>query len=268
MEENRIIPTTDELIKKPKKRKYIIFLVVAVIVIAIIGIGVLCYLKSDAYLRIVAEKALQNGDYQKAFEIIYALDSEDDRLPFHGKYVNISIGDQRTLEFKNGLYISRLSATDDNVFDGKCSVTGYQKAVLTDAEDYTTDEYGAYQNYIYEREEDFVYEGEVDITQGYFNGTISEKITIKLPSSGIGFDHLQTYIFQDDGTYTYVSEQSNIGSDNPYATHRKSGTYKIEGDLLVLRENEDNAKEISLLVIDKLVYRVVYERDYSGEMNK
>lgn len=258
-------------INKTKTQKSKAKLIITVVVSSlIIGITCICvgYFTSDNYKYTQAIKEMQSGNFEDAFEVIYELYPDDVLLPFNGLYTNISIGDKRTLQFENGKYTQKFSSDSSDVNTGTYKTYDYSKAICIDDEDMTTDTYRAYQNYIYQCEdEDFVFDEKVDISKGLFNGQFSEKVTFGVKEELISWDLLTTYIFEDDGTYTEVTKQSEIGSTDPYATHRYSGTYIIEDNLLILSPNDEEDETKSFLVLDNLVYRIVYERDYTSDLS-
>ena len=268
-EEINTLESAESVTKKKSKVKIII---IAVILAIIVGVACLLvgYFTGDSYKYSQAVKNLQAGNYNEAFEVIYEINPNDALLPFNGLYTCISIGDKRTLNFENDKYTKEIPSSDGtSTYDGTYKANGYTQVILTDSEDFSIEKFSAYKNYLYQCEdEDFVFDEKVDISNGFFNGKLSEKQTFDLGADSLfRWDLLDTYIFEDDGTYTKVTEQSDIGSSEPYATHRKSGTYTIKEHFIVLSPNDKEEVNISFLVIDNLVYRIVYERDYTSDIN-
>ena len=255
----------------PKKKSKVKIIVIALVLAVVIGVSCFCisYFTSDSYKYTQAVKEMQAGNYEAAFAVIYEIYPEDVLLPFNGLYTNISIGDERTIQFENGEYTLNIPSDSSYESSGTYKANDYSKVVLTNSEDLTTDTFRVYKNYIYQCEdEDVVFDEEVDISNGLFNGQFSEKMTYGSKGDLFSWDHLQTYIFEDDGTYTEVTEQSDIGSTESYATHRYSGTYTVEDNLIILSPNDKEDVTKSFLVLDNLAYRIVYERDYTSDISR
>lgn len=247
-----------------RSKKLLAILLCAVIVITAVTIPV-SILSSDSYKYKKSMQLLADEKYEEAFEILYALGDYEDAesyLPFHGKYVDISVSDNRTLTFTDGKYEKIIPGSkEDSYYHGVYSVDGYDTATLTDEDD-DKSTFQIFRNCIYDvSTEDFVFDGKLKTADGTVSGTVSETMRIDL-SSSISMKLVWEYTFRDDGTYTYSDKGYSNSSSTPFHDETEAGAFTFDGNLLTMTNSE--GKEKTYLVLDGLVYRDVYIRDYSA----
>lgn len=250
---------------KRKKRKLIPILAILALILICVSVGAVKYFSSDAYKYKKALELIDIGEYESAFEKLYALgdyEKAESYLPFNGKYTYVRTETGGNIEFKDGKYTQMVSYDgEDSYYYGTYVVDGYKTAVLTD-DDGDKETYKAYKNYIYQSDDEYcVFDGKIDISSGNFDG----KITSSYNSNGSTstgkyvIEIIFKYIFESDGTYKYSTEF--YMDDECISSESESGTYEIDGDLIRMTSNEDGDKE-AFLVVNGTVYSRVYVRNY------
>ena len=256
-------------VPEKKNKKTALIVVAAVVVIGIVA-AIANYFTGDGYRFNKAMDMLRNGQYEEAYEILDSLGDYKDAaeyLPFNGKYINLSVGDERTYTFHaNGEYTQVIPSSDgDSTYEGTFELDGYEKATLTDDDGDLDAIFSIYKNYIYESEdEDFIFDEEIDASEGYFNAETKEISEINLTlSSGVITAHFTwEFTFEDDGTYKLRQRFYEKDINKPYSDTVETGTYEFEDNVLTVTPNEEDEDVKTYLIIDGKMYRSVYVREY------